>query len=166
MDVITLALKNEEEGEALYRDMASKTDHSGVKRILLMLADDENRHARIITNFVEKKDFQNTEVTDTETLNFAKNMFTDMRNSQEEILKDTSMKTLYLKSIEIETKSKELYSNTAAKSTDPSEKRLMEFLAGEERKHEYLLQNMLEFIEQPDYYLENAEFSNLENIPE
>ena len=165
MNIIKFALQAEAEGEKLYRDMAAKTDSPGMKGILNMLADDENKHARMINFYVQEKNLGSSPMKDTVVLETAKDLFADLKNSMAGILNDASMKTLFEQAIEEERKSKDLYLQYSVNSKDPHEKQLLKFLAIEENKHQHLLENMMEFMMKPDSYLDSDEFKSFDQVP-
>jgi rubrerythrin len=54
------------------------------------------------------------------------------------------------------------YTEKAAEEKDPGRKNIFKALAGEEKKHLFLLENMIEFVSRPETWLEDAEFNHLE----
>jgi rubrerythrin len=65
--------------------------------------------------------------------------------------------------VDLEKKAMETYESKAAESQDADEKKLLELLAKEEKRHYFLLQNLLDFIQEPQRYLDDAEFSRLDD---
>ena len=63
--------------------------------------------------------------------------------------------------MENETKSREFYLEKEKEETDPSRKAVFGRLAEEEKKHYFLLENIVAFISRPDTWIENAEFNHL-----
>lgn len=63
-EVIQFALKNEQEGEALYRQVAGRTAEPAVRDLFLMLAKEEVHHAEIFTQMLSSVDENETIKTD------------------------------------------------------------------------------------------------------
>jgi rubrerythrin len=158
MDILAFAIQMEKDGEQYYRSMSSQINNPGLKKILNMLADDELKHIDFIQNAIQAKYY---ELTDTTILDDAKNIFSQMDKTKDSALVNSKQTDLYQKAIDIEKKSEEFYKQKSSEVSEPSQKKLLEKLADEERKHSILLENLLDFIQEPLSYLENAEFSNL-----
>lgn len=62
MDIYEYAMKMEKDGENLYREMAANTENTGIRNILIMLADAEVRH---YDTFKKMKETEKVEVPDT-----------------------------------------------------------------------------------------------------
>ena len=74
----------------------------------------------------------------------------------------TSQVDLYRKARDIETKSFKFYMEKARESGDPRVQKMFFLIAEEEKRHEFLLENILQFISRPQTWLENAEFNHLD----
>ena len=94
MNIFDFAINMEKEGEAFYRQLADQSPNPGLKKILIMLADDEVKHAE--TFEIMKKDTP-AEMAETRILKYAKNVFEQMRESGAEIKTDISQIELYKK---------------------------------------------------------------------
>ena len=76
------------------------------------------------------------------------------------------LKTIFggkLKARDIEKKSQDFYTEKANEVTEAYQIELFLKLAVEEKKHYFLLDNILDFISRPEQWLENAEFFRLED---
>ena len=73
-----------------------------------------------------------------------------------------SQKELYKKAQQIEKKSQDFYSEKATEVNDLSQKGLFLQIAEEEKKHYWILENILNFISRPQNWLENAEWYHLD----
>ncbi len=159
MTIYEFALQMEKDGENFYRENAAEVEQPGFNRILNMLADDEVQHYRIIEAISkeEKIPFHSTRVLDT-----AKNIFKEIQGKGEKISRLEKQKEIYLKAQEIEKKSESFYSAKSFESASEEERKLFLRLAGEEKKHLILIENLIEFISRPDTWIENAEFNQKE----
>ena len=158
MDIFAFALQMEKEGEQFYRDLAARTQNTGVKNILTMLADEENKHYQAIQAIQS----QEVESEETDVLNAAKNIFQRMKEFGETFETDTKEVDLYRQAMDIEDKSVNFYLDRADQVPLPRQKKLFRKLAEEEKKHYRLMQNLTEFVLRPERWLENAEFFHLE----
>jgi len=160
MDIFSFAIEKERHAEQYYRDLAKKAGHEGLKNILTMLADEEAAHLRA----VEQMQRQSTPaVTESPALDSAREMFSKMRTSAETFKFDISEADLYRKAAEIEQQSKAYYLAKADETEDASQKAIFMGLAEEENKHLVLVQNIADFVSRPETYLEDAEFTHLDN---
>ena len=75
---------------------------------------------------------------------------------------DLKQTELYKKAQDIEKKSYEFYTEKANEVTEEYQKEVFLKLADEEKKHYFLLENIIEFVSRPETWLENAEFYHLE----
>ena len=138
MDIFGFAMEKEEEAEKLYRELASRAKEEGVKKILLMLADDEVKHFNTVKSMKE----ENPEMADTHVLEDAKDVFRSMAEERKNLDANMSEIELYKKAQEWEKQSEEMYIDMAEKSDDEKQKALFERLAKEEHKH-YIMDKLL-----------------------
>jgi rubrerythrin len=158
MDVFEYAMQMEKDGEEFYRQLAQQANNKGLSTILTMLADDEVKHYNAIkTMQTEKPDMPETTV-----LTGAKNIFVQMKDSAKHFDLDIKQIDLYKKAQDIEQKSQDFYLQKADEVTDKAQKDVFLKLADEEKKHYFLLENLIEFVSRPERWLENAEFFHLE----
>jgi rubrerythrin len=158
MDRYEYAMQMEKDGEKYYRQLAEKTSDKGLKTILAMLADEEVMHYNLIKNM---KTSQPT-LAETTLLNDAKNVFAQIRDSNEAPGTDLGQIELYKKAQDIEKKSQDFYQEKANEAEKEYQKGILLRLANEEKKHYFLLENIIEFVSRPEQWLEDAEFNHLE----
>jgi rubrerythrin len=158
MDIYEYAMQMEKDGENYYRQLAEKTTDKGLKTILAMLADEEVMHYNVIKNM---KTSQPT-LAETTLLNDAKNIFAQIRDSNEALDTNLGQIELYKKAQDIEKKSQDFYQEKADEVEEEYQKGLFLRLAKEEKKHYFLLENIIEFVSRPEQWLEDAEFNHLE----
>lgn len=158
MNIFEYAMQMEKDGEEYYRQMAGKTANKGLQAILTMLADEEVKHYKTI----EKMQTKEPHMEDTIILTDARNIFVQIKESGESFDFDIQRTELYRKALDIEKNSRDFYTEKGNEVTEEYQRELFLKLADEERKHYFLLENIIEFVSKPEYRLENAEFSNLE----
>jgi len=154
MDIFEFAMEKEKFSEEYYRDLANRVNHPGIRNILSMLADEEAKHYRT----VERMRTETPEaVTDTPILQHAREIFEKMRASPRKFDFLINEAELYRKACQIEEQSREFYQERAEETQDAGQKRVFRMLAQEEAKHLSLMESLLSFVTQPEYFLENAE---------
>jgi len=158
MNVFEYAMQMEKDGEEFYRRLAQQTTNKGLKTILTMLADDEVKHY----NAIKKMQSEKPEIPGTTILSGAKNIFVQIRDSGEDFDLDIKQIDLYTKAQEIEQKSWDFYLQKANETTDETHKDVFLKLTDEEKRHYFLLDNIIKFVSRPEHWLENAEFYHLE----
>ena len=103
MDIFAYAIQMEKDGEAYYRQLAHRTGNTGLRTILTMLADDEVKHQKVI----EGMQTTDPEVPASEVLTRAKNIFAEIRDSDQPLPDDTSQIELYRKALALERRSED-----------------------------------------------------------
>ena len=158
VDIFKYAMQMEKDGENYYHQLAQQTANKGLQTILIMLADDEVKHYNAI------KRIQTTEahIAETTILTDAKNVFVQIKESSKNFDFDIKQTELYRKAQDIEKESRDFYLEKANEVAEEYQKELFLRLAEEEKKHYFLLDNIIEFVSRPEQWLENAEFYHLE----
>jgi len=159
MNIFDYAMQMEQDGEAYYRELASKCRLPGLKKILNMLADDEVGH---YNTFKKLKEGTDAEFSASVVLENAKNVFQEIKDTETGFDFDVSEIDLYNKAIEIEKKSEDFYREKANEVEQPGIKDILLEIAEDEKKHRFLLKNTVEFISRPKTWIENAEFHHLD----
>lgn len=159
MDIYEYAMQMERDGENLYREMAQNTESPGIRTILIMLADAEVLH---FNTFMKMKKHQKVEVPETTILDDVKNIFVRIREGNDPFKLNSSQIELYKKAQDIEKKSEEFYLKEAREVDDDAQKRAFKKIAREEKKHFFILENIISFVSRPEQWNENAEWYHLE----
>ncbi|ODS33572.1 MAG: hypothetical protein SCARUB_01306 [Candidatus Scalindua rubra] len=159
MDIYEFAMQMEKDGENYYRDLAQKVDNKGLKNILSFLADAEVKHHDILKKM---KDNEKTQLSETKILSDVKNVFEKMKEENDTSGADTSQIELYKDALEIEKKNHEFFLEKAEEVEDQAQKEILLKLADEEESHCTILENIINFVSQPDSWLEDAEWYHLE----
>lgn len=158
MNIFQYAMQMEKDGEQYYRQLARQTTNKGLHTILMMLADEEVKHY----NAIETMQTTEPRMAETTILTDARNIFVQIKESGGSFDFDIKQTELYRKAQDIEKESRDFYTEKADEVTEEYQKELFLKLADEERKHYFLLDNIIEFISRPEYWLENAEFFHSE----
>lgn len=158
MDIFDYAMQMEKDGEEYYRRLAGQIENKGLIAILTMLADEEAKHYEAL----ERLKSGRPEMTETTILDGAKNVFSAMDKGGGESDLGVGQIDLYKTAQDIERKSEDFYRSKAGEVQEEHEKELFLRLAEEEKKHYFLLENIIEFVSRPTTWLENAEFCHLQ----
>ena len=159
MNIYKYAMKMEKDSENYYRELANKTDDAGLQNILKMLANDEVKHYNIIEQMI--KTDASAELAETGILKNAKNIFIEIKGKNIVFDFDLPQVDFYRKAQEFEEKSYKFYLEMSDKVEIKSQRKIFLKLAEEEKKHMFLLENLVEFVSRPETWIENAEFNHL-----
>ena len=160
MNIYQYALKLEKESEAYYKELMTKTDDAGLRFILKMLADEEAKHFGIVEQMMKTDTY--SKFAETNILKNAKNIFMKIKGKKLVFNFDLAQADFYRKAQEFEEKSYNYYLEMSDKMEDETKKNLLLKLAEEEKKHMFLLENLVEFVSRPESWIENAEFNHLD----
>lgn len=159
MDIFAFAMKMEQDGEAFYRELARKTTHKGVANILEMLADEEVKHYKAIKAMQAGSHV----MSETDVVGRARNIFQRIREFGDALDTCSDDIAMYRQAMKLEKQSEDFYLDRADQVKEQGQKELFLQLAGEEKKHYYLLENIVDFVSRPQHWLENAEFFHMED---
>jgi len=155
MDLFEFSIQMEKDAEALYRKMAENAPAEGIKKVLLMLAEDEVKH-RVAIEQLQKKlavDPQKGVALDIKTVFDEMKQDANITNMSVDAIED------YQKAVEIEKRGAEFYKEKFGEADDPVSKKLFEALMKQETYHLRTCENLLEMVQKPDWWVENAEFA-------
>jgi rubrerythrin len=96
-----------------------------------------------------------------EVLKNAKNIFQEMKEGEQWNI-DVPEIQLYEKAIEVEKKSEDFYKEKADETDQAEVKEILLKIAEDEKRHQYLLENTINFLSRPKTWIENAEFHHLD----
>ena len=158
MDIYDYAMKMERDGEDLYRELAGRTVNKGLQSILIMLADAEVRHYKLFQNM---KNNNKVAMADISILNDVKNVFVKMKE-EKSFEVDVSQIELYRKAQGVEKMTQDFYEEKAGEIKDKSEAVIFLKIANEEKRHYFILENIINFVNKPSSWLENPEWFHME----
>jgi len=159
MDIYDFAMKMEKDGENYYRELAKMTVNTGLRNIFTMLANAEVVHHNI---FKKMKENEKVEAAGTKILPEVKNIFEKIREEGKDPDIHITQTDLYKKAQEIEKESMNFYLKHAAEVNDPYQKEIFTRIAGEEKKHYFILEEIVNFVSRPGTWLENPEWYHIE----
>ena len=159
MGIFEFAMQKEKYSEDFYRDLAARSNNKGLQTIFTLLAEEEVKHFKIIEQMKKEEPKENVETT---LLTDAKDIFEKMRKGVEKFDFDVNQIDIYKKAQDIEEQSEKFYLEKSDEIKEEYQKQIFLKLAQEEKKHYFLLDNIIEFVSRPELWLENAEFCHLE----
>ena len=159
MNIIEHALTMEKDGEAYYRELASKAKYKGIKEIFNMLADTEAEHYKA---FLQLKNNNTILISEEDLYPKIKNIFQQIKLENKPVGLQQSEIDAYIKARNIEKESRDFYLQQYETMSDPIEKELCLKIAEEEHQHYIILDNIINFMSSPDTWLEDAEWSNMD----
>lgn len=159
MDAYEYAMQLEKDGEAFYREGAQLSANKGLSRIMTMLADAEVAHYNTFKGMKEGKPFQ---LAETPILKDVKNVFVKMREEGQLENIEVSEIELYKKAQQIEKKTEDFYLEKASQVENKVQQEMFLQIAGEENKHYFILEQVINFVSRPYHWLENAEWYHLD----
>lgn len=163
MDIFEFAMQMEQDGRQFYLDNAEKTRQPELKKILLELADDEAKHYAIFKALRDGKHAEYKESEKTTILSTIKNVFTELREQNKDFSFAPDAQRIWVEAREVEKKSEDFYREKADELADESAKVILHKIADEEHRHWVTMENVIKFLDRPNHWLEDAEWSNLED---
>lgn len=155
MNMFEFSIQMEKDAEALYRKMADQAPVEGIKKILLMLAEDEVRHRVALENLQKKLDIEPLQGVAIDI----KTIFDEMRRDKNVTNISVDAVEDYRKAVEIEKRGMDFYKEKFAETVDPESKKLFEILMRQEMYHHKTVENLLDMVQKPDWWVESAEFN-------
>ncbi len=160
MEFFEFALEMETKTIESYRALAEKCQsNEGVKKILLMLAEDHEKHTDTLR---EMQTSSVVEMEETEVFREARRVFSDMQNNKSPFSCDIDQVRLYEDARELVLKKRQFYEDIAAKLETEESRALVAKMAEEEKKQAVVLDNIIEMVRRPETWLEDAEFHHLD----
>ena len=161
MNVFEFAMQMEQDGKAFYEKMAESAENAAVKNILLELAADEEKHYRIFRKFRDGdvSALKELQETGTVVLEKAKNVFSGLAAEGNDFSSD--VKSAWKQAQDVEKKSEDFYREKAAEADSDEAKTALNLIANEEAKHWNLIEHVLQYLDHPKNYIEDAEWNNL-----
>ncbi len=152
MDILEFAINMEKEGYKYYTEQAEANKDNGLYEVFIKLAGDEDKHAKLIADMKDGKQYSPDETQESE----AENIFSDKAQKISEIAVNPEQLDVYRFALDKEEESIELYKELMQKSE--GDKKAYSFLIEEETKHYKVVSNIVALLENPKQWVESAEF--------
>lgn len=155
MKIVEFAMEKETAARKHYEQLAECAINPGLRKIFNMLADEERKHCEVVQNLKQHSGMGK----ETDVLRNATDFLMKTFESNKEFLCDAETLEAYRHAVSMEEESIRLYEDAYAKAEDPGEKEAFRILSEQERRHKLLVENIIEFVENPERTLEDAEFA-------
>lgn len=155
MNILEFAIKMELDGEKYYNDQAKIATDSSLKTVFLILAKDENSHAKILQKRSNKLSY---ELENNETLSETKNLFKGIKDFKSDIKQLPNQLDLYRVALEKEKESITLYQKLLLESEDDESKEFFSYLLKQEKEHYEILDELVLQLNKSNDWVESAEF--------
>lgn len=162
MNIYDYAIQMEKDGEEYYRELGRKSNAEGLQFIFTILAEEEVSHYTVLEKMKESDPNAELSAKEKDVLNSARNIFAEMKEKIGEMNFNLPQVEFYRKALETEEKSIEYYLEMSEKVESESHKAIFLDLAKEEKKHKFLMENLVTFVSRPITWLEDAEFNHLD----
>lgn len=155
MNSLEFAIEMELDGVRYYTEQAERNLGNKLNAIFLMLARDEEEHARVIRKFIDGFDFK---LTNNHTLREAKSIFSGEPDFTMDTKEQPDELDVYMAALDKEEKSIELYTELLESAEEERERELFEFLIEQEKEHHSIIDSILTLVNRPNDWVEDAEF--------
>ena len=155
MDMFAYAVQMEKDAEALYLELADRSNIGGIKKVFTMLAKDEAKHRAAIEKLQKKMDVE----AEKGIASDIKTIFDEIRANFRNIKLDDHVVKDYEKALELEKKGLEHYKKLFDGEKEGKTKKLYETIMKQESYHAKTLENLVEMVRKPEWWVENAEFN-------
>ncbi|HUV31353.1 MAG TPA: ferritin family protein [Acidobacteriota bacterium] len=162
MDIVEFAMQMELDGKAFYERAAEATAQPELKKILIYLAEEEERHYQVFRQLHDGRADRAEEELDgnSGSLSAPRNLFLELAGQGPDQSFGDDARAVWTEALKIEEAAVRMYSDEAAKEKDPARKKLLNRIADEERDHVYLIDNMLSFIADPQTFVNSRQFAD------
>ena len=162
MDIFDFAMKMEMDGRDFYLEHAASVPEPELKRILEELARDEQKHYAIFKAMKEGARAEYDEAEKTTILDSVKNVFETLKTQDKDFSFPVETQKIWEQAREIEKKSEDFYCSKADEVPSEDQKHILKRIADEEHPHWVTIEIVIKFLDRPRHWLEDAEWSNLE----
>ena len=164
MNPYDFAIQMSRDGEKFFRTLTKQVKKPGLRKILVMLANDQVIHRR---DFEKMKKAEGRTLPDAKNLTEALNPFAQRLKrlgGGERPNENLPPAELYRRGQELDKECEDFYRKRAARVKDPRLKQAFLGVAEEQRKHHFTLEHLINFIMEPQQGLEDAEWSVTEPL--
>ena len=148
-----IALKMEQEGQAVFLDAAKNTSSEIARQTFEFLAKEEDKHIKKIEEFYNSlkksggKDI--IDVGESDADDKLEEFFLRLENIKDEFKGTDTDREAYEMALSLENGAEEFYEEMFDKSTDPGIKKFYKWLMTEESMHSRLINSCIKFVDDP-----------------
>lgn len=163
MNVFEHAMKMEEDGRNYYLDHARETKIPVLRRILEELAQDELRHYDLFKKMRDNQKTGGSETFGTEIIATTKNVFDILRADAAAVsTSDLGPVSIWEHARQIEKEAEAFYRQQATEVDNDDQKQALIKIADEEHRHYVALDSVIKFLNEPQQWLEDAEWNSFD----
>ncbi|MGM0446494.1 MAG: ferritin-like domain-containing protein [Bacillota bacterium] len=160
MDIYQFAIDFERENRKYYEECAENVEDESIKSVFLELSAEEAKHERIVKKLRDK---ENVDDLDFDIISKVNKVFSEIKEEIPDKVMPTDQVDVYRTALDMEEKSKDFYSEKAEEIDDNNAKEVLLRLSKEEKKHEDIIRSIIELVNRPNTWLEDAEWYHLED---
>ena len=157
-NVWEIAINMENEGIEFYTQLANKTENEELGGVFKFLASQEVEHKNffeslnhcVAANFTEKQD----------AVTMAKRVFKKIAPQFKDSDQMKNAVDAYKKAITFENNAIKYYSTLVEKAETEKQKKIIRVIINEEKKHAVTLDYLIDFVNRPNEWLEDAEINH------
>ena len=158
MDFLDIAKEMETQAIRIYTQLANDVPLPQLKGVFSVLADEEHRHLELFTAMQKNA---STAPVDVNILVRARELLSKWDTGFRAPETLASYETAYRKGMDSEKEAVEFYSTEKTKISDPLQRKVLETIIDQEKRHIVLFENLIEFVRKPKQWVEDAEFGTL-----
>ena len=162
MKIFEFAINLEREHQKFYQEQAEKTAEGKLKKVFIDLAGEEKKHEKIIRELADDEKEKLMQQVDSNILPEVKKTFKEIAKVLVEDSLPQEQLEVYQKAMQMETKAYNFYTEKKDEVSSEKAKDAFAKLAVEEKKHEDILRNLVEMVNRPNTWLDNAEWYHRE----
>ncbi len=164
MNAFEFAMKMELDGQTYYEKHAAQSSEPVLKTIFEELAADEKKHYELFQAMAAGDNPDYGKVLKTSILSTTRNLFQKLSASKKPMAAfSADVREAWVGAREIEAKSEYFYREQVQKAGDADQKSVWSRIADEEHKHWVTIESVVNFLDRPKQWLEDAEWSNLQS---
>ena len=161
MNIFDFAQTVEKSGQLFYREMAKACRQQGLENVFNMLAEDQ---ARLLKKLADLKfRYADVEMEDCKSLKSKDNVFESLRKNRKDIVVTNDIEAYEL-ALDAERRIYAQYERAIALENDAATRNLLRRIAASDRGELRDIEQVYDFVNAPNEFLEWGEFSNLDEF--
>lgn len=161
MNFFETAREMEKQTRQYYLDLAEKcVRNEGLKNILQMLAEDHEQHMQKLR---EMEDDECSDLQPAKTFDSIIKVFRDLQKKKETFSCDIDQLKMYQQAHELLQKKMKFYLSGKSQLSCPKNQAVLTDIIAEEQHQIFVLENIIEMVERPQTWIEDAEFTHLQD---
>ena len=162
MNFLETARDLETQIQHYYQELADKcADNEGLRYILSELIMDHKQHGSKLQLMTDDKC---PELKTSESFHAALNFFRNLQKEQETFSCDIDQANMYRQAVELIERKIEFYEKAISDLNCADEQAVITEILKDEKRHKFVLENIIEIVTKPHSWLENAEFNHLDEF--